>query len=138
MIVSRLALVVGLVFVSACQVTTTNTPPGLGDGVLLRSTPVRVWDVVEAASIAGFVVRFEEPGKKGRAWFSVRNPSSQEIGIVDVDGRAWRYRPHQRDPEWLGSGTVAAGASRILGAGSDAELVEVPIEAVAERVASDH
>ena len=137
MIVSRLALAALVVFANGCQVTTTHSPPGLADAVLLRSSAVRVWDVVEAASIAGFVVRFEEPGHNGRAWFSVRNPSSQEIGIVDVDGRAWRYRPHQREPEWLGSGTVAAGASRILGTGSDAKLVEVAIEAVAERVASD-
>ncbi len=134
--VSRLALLALLVVANACQVTTTSNPPGLPDGALLRSSAVRAWDVVDAAAIAGFVVRFEEPGAKGRAWFSVRNPSSQEIGIVDVAGRAWRYRPHQREPEWLGSGTVAAGATRILGAGSEVTLVEVPIEAVAERVSS--
>lgn len=103
---------------------------------MLRSHAARAWDLVDGTQRAGFVVRFEEPGAEGRAWYSVRNRYAQELGIVDVDGRAWRYRPHQREPEWLGSGTVLAGASRILEAGSQASLVEISIADI-ERALTD-
>ena len=117
----------------ACRTTTISTPPGLANAVVLRSHAVAAWDVVEAGNVRGSIVRFEEPGGSGRAWFSVRNTFAQEVGIVDLDGRAWRYRPHQRDPEWIGSGTVAQGAARVLGASEDARLVEVALDRVAER-----
>lgn len=134
MIVRRSALLVLLLAcATACKTTRTSSPPGLGEAVVLRSNAVRAWDVVEGGSRAGSIVRFEEPGANGRAWFSVRNVHAQEIGIVDVDGRAWRYRPHRREPEWLGSGTVLGGAIRILGAGEKAELVEVALDDIAGR-----
>jgi hypothetical protein len=94
---------------------------------------VRAWDVLDGARRAGSVVRFQDPDRADRAWYSVRNEHRQEIGIVDVDGRVWRYRPHEREPEWLGSGTVLAGASRILAVGAGATLVEVDVEEIAAR-----
>lgn len=131
---SRTAIVALLVVgASACRTTKTSTPPGLADAVVLRSHAVRAWDVIDGAQRAGSIVRFEEPGAEGRAWYSVRNVYAQELGIVDVEGRAWRYRPHQREPEWLGSGTVLAGAVRILSAGPASALVEVPLEEYAAR-----
>jgi len=130
----RVAIAVLLgVCACACRTTKTSTPPGLAEAVVLRSSATRAWDVVEGTERAGSIVRFEEPGTNGRAWFSVRNVHAQEIGIVDVEGRAWRYRPHQREPEWLGSGTVLAGASRILSAGPAAQLVEVSLEEIGAR-----
>lgn len=131
---SRTAIVALLVAgASACRTTKTSTPPGLADAVVLRSHAVRAWDVIDGAQRAGSIVRFEEPGSEGRAWYSVRNVYAQELGIVDVEGRAWRYRPHQREPEWLGSGTVLAGAVRILSAGPASALAEVPLEEYAAR-----
>ncbi|MBL8861015.1 MAG: hypothetical protein JNK02_03305 [Planctomycetes bacterium] len=125
-----------LLVLAACRTTSTISPPGLAEAVILRSQAARAWDVVAAAGVVGSIVRFDEPGGAGRAWFSVRNCFAQEVGIVDVEGRAWRYRPHQRDPEWLGTGTVLDGAARILGTGSDASLAEVPLDTVAERAAA--
>jgi hypothetical protein len=122
---------------ASCRTTTTSTPPGLSEAIVLRSNAVRAWDVVDRSGRVGFVVRFEEPGTVGRAWFSVRNPYAQELGIVDVDGRAWRYRPHQREPDWLGSGTVLAGASRILDANPGSELVEISIADIERLLRAD-
>ena len=131
----RLALAALLAACTAsCSTTKTSTPPGLGDAVVLRSQAVRAWELVADGVRAGSVVRFEEPGANGRAWFSVRNVHAQEVGIVDVAGRAWRYRPHQREPEWLGSGTVLAGVIRILDAGPDAQLAEIDLGDVAPRI----
>ncbi len=130
---SRVAVAVLAACASSCSTTKTSTPPGLGDTLVLRSSAVRAWDVVEGQDRAGSVVRFEEPGTKARAWYSIRNVHAQELGIVDMDGRAWRYRPHQREPEWLGSGTVLAGATRILEAGPAARLSEVSVAEIAAR-----
>ncbi len=117
----------------ACRTTVTSSPPGLASAVVTHFQPVRAWDVVDGARHAGSVVRFQDPDREGRAWYSVRNEHRQEVGIVDVEGRAWRYRPHEREPEWLGSGTVLAGAGRILEAGPAATLVEVGVEEIAAR-----
>jgi hypothetical protein len=118
---------------TACSTTKTSSPPGLAEAVVLRSHAVRAWDFVDGSTHLGSVVRFEEPGSVRRAWFSVRNPYSQEIGIVDVDGRAWRYRPHQREPEWIGTGTVRDGVARILDARPTAVLVDVALDEIATR-----
>jgi hypothetical protein len=68
-------------------------------------------------------VRFEDESAPEHTFFSVRNERHQELGMIDRLGRAFRYRPHERDPEWLGTGTVLDGTRRILGAGT--ALVEV-------------
>jgi len=116
-----------------CRTTVTNSPPGLANAVVTHFEPVRAWDVVDGTRHAGSIVRFQDPDREGRAWYSVRNEHRQEVGIVDVDGRAWRYRPHEREPEWLGTGTVLASAGRILAAGPAATLVEVDVEEIAAR-----
>lgn len=130
---SRIAIAVVFLACAACRTTTSNSPPRLAEAVVLQSRAVRAWDLVDGASLPGWIVRFEEPNTAARGWFSVRNAYGQEIGIVDSEGRAWRYRPHQREPEWLGSGTVLAGASRILAASPAAQLVEVSVEELAGR-----
>lgn len=122
-----------MAFTVSCSTTVTNSPPGLAAAVVTRCVPVRAWDVVDGTRHAGSVVRFEDPSEAERAWYSVRNEHRQEVGIVDVDGRAWRYRPHEREPEWLGSGTVLAGAGRILDASPAATLVEVGVDEIAAR-----
>jgi hypothetical protein len=118
---------------AGCTTTVHSAPPGLANAVVARSLPTRGWELWEETRRAGSVVRYDEEGRAARAWFSVRNPHGQELGMVDADGRAWRYKPHQREPVWLGTGTVLQGACRILGAGPTASLVEVPLADLAAR-----
>lgn len=87
--------------------------------------PVRAWELVQADRVVGVVVEFAE--EEGRRFYSVRNAWHQELGLVDENGRAWRYRPHERDADWLGSGTVAEGAARVLGLEGDAAVFEVEL-----------
>jgi hypothetical protein len=95
-----------------------------------RAAPDRAWRVAGPDRDHGFVVRFREEGDAERAYFSVRNVHLQDLGIVDARGRAYRYRPHQRDPEWVGSGTVLEGARRILDAPAPCRLEEVALGAL--------
>jgi hypothetical protein len=86
---------------------------------------VRAWEIVQADRVVGVVVEFtEEPGRR---FYSVRNAWQQELGLVDAVGRAWRYRPHESEPDWLGSGTVVEGAARVLGLDGEAEVFEVEL-----------
>jgi hypothetical protein len=86
----------------------------------------------EAGRYLGAVVRFEDQGNAERAFYSVRNREGQEIGIVDLYGRVWRYRAHVSDSEWLGSGTVFEGARKILGGSPTAAPVEVDVHRLQE------
>lgn len=93
---------------------------------------MRAWELWESGRCLGAFVRFEEHGNTERAFYSVRNREGQELGIVDLDGRAWRYRAHASEPEWLGSGTVIDGARRILGGTTAATSVEVDVHRLQE------
>jgi len=126
-------LVSSIACLSACATTVTSSPPNVEQAVVTHALPVRAWELRDGASILGCVVRLEVGSDPDRAWFSVRNSHQQELGIVDVHGRIWRYRPHERDPDWLGSGTVLQGARSILDSGEGAELVEVSLESLAPR-----
>jgi len=75
---------------------------------------------------------FEERGNVERAFYSVRNREGQEIGIVDLHGRAWRYHAHVSESEWLGTGTVFEGALKILGGSSAGTPVEVDVRRLQE------
>jgi hypothetical protein len=48
--------------------------------------------------------------------------------MIDLQGRAWRYRPHRREPEWLGTGTILKGARLVLGGGAASRMVEIGLE----------
>jgi hypothetical protein len=116
----------------ACRTTSTTQPSAASEPcAVTHAAPVRAWRVVGPEREHGFVVRFQEEGASERTYFSVRNLHQQDLGIVDALGRAYRYRPHQRDPEWLGSGTVLDGARRILDAPLESHLVEVALGALA-------
>ena len=93
---------------------------------------MRAWELWQEGLLLGSLVRFEETGDSGRAFYSVRNREGQEIGMVDLDGRAWRHRQHQTRPEWLGTGTVGEGARRILDGSEKAELIEVDLDRLRE------
>lgn len=98
----------------------------------MRALPQEAWQVVEGERTVGWVVRYETAVASDRAYFSVRNVHQQELGVVDLDGRAWRYRAHQREPEWLGTGTVAGGVRGILSASDRAQLVTVALDRLGE------
>jgi hypothetical protein len=94
------------------------------------SNPSRAWELVQDGKVLGTLVEFEEL-YGGRRFFSVRNADQQELGLVDEHGRAWRFVPHARDSEWLGSGTIFEGARRILGTSRKLAVFEVDLETLA-------
>jgi hypothetical protein len=119
-----------LPLVAACKTTVSSAPPNISSAVATLAQPVRAWELRDGESLIGCVVRLEVSGDPERAWFSVRNAHQQEMGIIDLHGRFWRYRPHQRELDWLGSGTVLQAARSILDSGEGAELVELNLEAL--------
>lgn len=116
---------------AACR-TTTSLVPDPSTVAVARAAPVRAWELWQEGLLLGSLVRFEETGDGGRAFYSVLNREGQEIGLVDIDGRSWRHRPHESRPEWLGTGTVKEGAVRILGGSEKAELIEVDLDRLRE------
>lgn len=126
------ALVLALALVAACRTTTTSSPPNLEVAVVMRAEAVFAWEVREGGALVGHVVRFATSETRPKTWYSIRNAHQQELGLVDADGRAWRYRPHQREPEWLGTGTVAKGARLVLGAGEGAEMIAIDAARLSE------
>ena len=106
--------------------------------VVTHASAVFAWKLVDGGRMLGYVVRYATGETHSKTWYSVRNEHSQELGIVDADGRAWRYRAHQREPEWLGSGTVTQGASRILDASAVAEMIATDVARLSESGANLH
>lgn len=113
---------------AACRTTATQVPVNMESAVVLRATAVSAWRVEDEGALAGYVVRFDAPEREDRSYFSVRNEHRQEIGLVDRDGRAWRYRAFVRDAEWVGTGTVRSGVRTILGTSERTRLVSIPVE----------
>ena len=113
---------------SGCVTTVESSPPGIESLKVTRGAAVRGWYVVDADRPRGSVLRFETFETPVRVVYFVRNVHHQDIGVIDHLGRAYRYRPHAAEPEWVGSGTVLESARRILELGDDAELMEVPLE----------
>jgi len=107
-----------------CRTTSSTTNAIASEAVVSTGTVSGIWQVLDDGRAVGFLVRFEDEGVPERTFFSVRNERHQELGMIDRLGRAFRYRPHERDPEWLGTGTVLDGARRILGAGTALEELE--------------
>jgi hypothetical protein len=116
----------------ACRTTTTTHAPGPASVEITQAVPVRAWELWTAGRCLGAVVRFEARDDSGRFYYSVRNREGQEMGIVDLDGRAFRYRAHSIDPEWIGTGPVFDGARRILDASAAPEAIEVDVSRLQE------
>lgn len=114
----------------ACSVTTTVQPLSPESAVITPVPAAGQWVVLERGIERGSVVRYAGPGDSGRLLYAVRNRWSQDIGLIDAMGRAWRRVPHGED-RWLGTGTVLDGARRILDLDDSARLV--PVEAAAPR-----
>lgn len=100
----------------------------------LVSVPRQAWRVERGSELVGLVIRFDPAHGDHDRFHSVRNPWNQELGMVDAEGRAWRFRPHGRDPLWLGTGTVADGVCSVLGVDPElCELVATSLERLQER-----
>src|SRR5262245_370592 len=100
----------------ACRVTTTERIARPQEGRVEHGAATRSWNALADGALIGRVVLFEAEDRPEAPVFMVQNELGQDLGLVDSLGRAWRYRPHQRDADWLGTGTVGEGVARILGA----------------------
>lgn len=119
-----LAAVAAALLGSACEVIEIRQPART-PAVARTAQPVRAWRIVADGEDRGVVVLFRSADSG--TFFSVRNAWQQDLGLVDEVGRAWAFRAHAAEPEWVGSGSVAQGAGRILGTEEAPELVEVPL-----------
>lgn len=125
-----LVVVAALASATACRTTRERAPVDPAAAAPVHSSAVRAWRVVEDGALRGFVIAFREDAEDPREFFAVQNELRQELGLIDAQGRAWRYRPFQADPEHLTSSTLADGARAILGASAAARLEEVSLAAV--------
>jgi len=123
---STIAIAVALctsVFAGSCVITEGSK--GSDEVPVIRSTqPERMWEVFEDGSLVGSVVLFES---KKDSFFSVRNEWQQDVGMIDSMGRAWAFKPHDEEAEWMGSGGIATGAGQILGATGEVVIREVEL-----------
>lgn len=116
-----------LVLLAACTTTRELTPVGADAAVIQRLDVDRAWRVLEGNALRGFIVRFADPKLPQRCSYSVRNELQQELGTIDEHGRAWRFVPHQREPDWVTTSTLARGAAAILRAGGEVKLEPVDV-----------
>ena len=112
-----------------CVSSKDSSPPGLDSAVVQHSKATRAWNLRSQGVAVGSVIRYESVLGPDRFYFIVRNRHEQDMGLVDALGRAYRNRPFEDEPEWLGSGTVLDGARLILGLGGAVELDETVIGA---------
>lgn len=117
---------------TGCRTTTTSRMPGPESVEITQAAAARAWELWSSGRYLGAVVRFEVRDDTHRFFYSVRNREGQEMGIVDLHGRAYRYRAHVTDPEWLGTGPVFDGARKILDGPTSAEAVEVDVSRLQE------
>lgn len=120
---------------AACTTVRSVEPAGLANARAQHLRPARAWQLEDNGVPCGRVVLFVSDAKEAAtrsSFYSVQNLRGQELGMVDVQGRAWRYEVHQREARWLATGTLLDGARGILGVGPCAELAERPVEATAQ------
>ncbi|TAJ25325.1 MAG: hypothetical protein EPO68_00170 [Planctomycetota bacterium] len=122
-----LVAIAPLLLQTSCRTTRERAPVDPADAAPVHSSAVRAWRVVEAGAVRGWVISYREDARDPREFFAVQNELRQELGLIDAQGRAWRYRPFQAEPEHLTSSTLADGARAILGASADAKLEEVSL-----------
>ncbi|MFM7282735.1 MAG: hypothetical protein ACKO32_13260 [Planctomycetia bacterium] len=115
----------------ACRTQTVRESARVAESQPVTSAAVRAFELRVDGRARGSLVRYEEQGKAARSFYTVRNELGQAVGLIDAEGRAYRYRPHQPEAEWLGTGTVLEGAQRVLGIEVAAELIEVGLSEAA-------
>jgi len=117
----------------ACHSIRTEVAVSAESPVQIRAAPARAWRVRCGEAELGEIVFYESATAPGDCVYVVRNPWSQDLGVIDALGRAYRYLPHHKEPAWVGTGTVAQGAERILQAEGPCALVEVAMPLDGER-----
>lgn len=117
---------------SACQTVELRESAGVLDSPPVTSAAAVGFELRCGGKRCGTLIHYQEQGPTSssarRSFYSVRNELDQAIGLIDVHGRAYRFRPHQAEAEWLGTGTVLEGAQRVLGSSGACELVELSLE----------
>lgn len=113
---------------SSCETIETTGPASSPAAVVRASQPSGAWVLRTGGRTVGALVRFEEAGS-GRFLYSVQDGWGFDRGIVDAEGRAWRYVPHA-EPEWTSTGTVLAGAGAILELASEPTMQPVELDAL--------
>lgn len=124
--IALLSLLAGL-HVAGCTHEVHTAPTNLHDAVVLGLSPEAAWQVLEGGRTVGSVVLYREDAHPNREFYAVHNVHQQDVGQIDSNGRAWRYRPH-REPELVGSGTIPSGVSLILGLPSEPTLESISLE----------
>lgn len=127
---ARLGLCLPLAL-AACVSESIERPVGMDLSRPTVSRAVEAWEVVAEGRVVGTVVVFEVESRDGERFFQVRNEHQQELGMVDAEGRWWRFEPHAARPVWLGTGTVQEGICEILQVPDETPFFEVPIETLA-------
>ena len=117
-------LMLALLGAGCRTVATRETSSALAPEVRIGAR-ARTWEVRCGTEALGYVVLFQEHGLVRDSVYVVRNAWNQDLGLIDGLGRAYRYVPHEEEPAWVGSGTIALGAERILGAHETCALVEL-------------
>ncbi len=133
--IGRLGLAVALALVAGCRTTVEQELPGIENAVATEALAQGAWLVRSGERDLGSVVRLEDQ-RQARFFYSVSNVHGQELGLVDAEGRAWRHRPFQEQPEWVGTGTLEAGVGRILGGTGAVQLVPIPASELRRRLTS--
>ena len=110
---------------SACE-TTSRSVSLLRDFDVTHAAATRAWIVIDEGRTIGEMVRYDDEAG-ARFFYSVRNRFHQELGFIDSVGRAYRFRAHQPEPNWTGTGAVIEGVRSILDAGLGSELLEVEL-----------
>ncbi len=114
---------------SACE-TTSRSVSLLRDFDVTHAAATRAWIVIDKGEPVGEMVRYDDENGE-RFFYSVRNPFHQELGFIDSVGRAYRFRAHQPEPSWTGTGAVIEGVRSILEASLESELREVELAQLA-------
>ena len=120
----------------ACRTTTESSTAAAPPVVVSRFTVARAWQLWDRGTCVGHVVWHQDANDPERGFFNVSNAEHQVLGMIDEHNRAWRYRPHQREPEWLGTGTVLEGSRMIIGASGTSELFRIALDELAPAAAA--
>lgn len=115
----------------ACRTTHTERFAPPPHARIEEGFAARTWEVLDGSERIGRIVEFQAHERVEDPMFVVQNSWSQDLGMIDGLGRAWRFRPHQREAEWVATGTVVDGAAAILEVAA-CTLVEVPLERARE------
>ena len=121
-------LLAGALCLPGC-IRRTVSSPDFGAGEARHAQATSAWKIWHDGRLAGYLIKFDERGASGQSLVSVRNEHNQDLGWIDGQGRAWRYRLHE-EPEWIGTGSREMGAQTILGLPGRVRLAPIDHEAL--------